>query len=375
MFTALTAETGAGAVAGLATAAGAALIYARGCNHELPPSALPAPPFTGGQCSGVTYRVYVNANRVYAGGASGAPSSTPISTYGDVQGAVVGCFSVDADTSVSLTIEGATNAIPDQVAGISPADYGKWSYQAISITSVVRLDGLPDTCGNPPPVPPPLSPGDNVVNNNVTYVNSDGDTVTNNFNFVFGYAQVNLNGQLEIPVTIQNTVTPTLNVSGTLNLSSGNININLGDPGSPVGSGGGCTPDPANNPDTPPLPTGLPPSAPLPPSSQDMPEKRKILRGCVVTTTTVGSNIGQVVQGDDPTIYVPDLGLVSFLVQVGNFTAWSVPQKIQQTRQVIECPWPNGAIDVKGTPRPNCSFTITPIYTQVSYPRQYPPES
>jgi len=191
----------------------------------------------------------------------------------------------------------------------------------------------------------------------------------------FGYAQVNVNGQLTIPVSVQVDLNPVVNFNGEFNLQTGDLNINLGDPGNPAGSNGSCNNDPAPNPDIPDPTLPLPPSDPIPPSDPVRPERRKVLRGCQVITTVLAGKQTEIVQETNPEIYAPAIGYVNFLVQVGNRTGWTADIPVKNTNQIIECPWVSGAIDVKGTPSYNNQFDIYPLYTQQSFPPQYPPES
>ena len=80
-------------------------------------------------------------------------------------------------------------------------------------------------------------------------------------------------------------------------------------------------------------------------------------------------------QDGNPKVGVPDYGLINFQVQVGGATGWTEDIRVKNARQIILCPWVDGAIGVSGTPRGANEFTITPIYTQITFPAQYPPES
>lgn len=375
MFTALTATTGAGAAGGLAVSAGAAIAYATFCNRELPPEDFPEPAFAGGQCSGVQYRVKTFQSFEYS------TPARPSGTQGQeniVTGAISSIrFYVDNPpdgTRLEIISEGGTYSARVNTSSGAGGSPGIYTYTVLP-TVIERVDGLPDTCGNPAPVIPPIPPGANTVNQPVTYNNYQGDTVTNNYGFTFGYAQFNANGTVNVPVSVRVNANPRFDFTGNVNLNSGDFNINLGDPANPIGGGGDSAPDVVPPEDTPDLPPDLPPSDPVPPVEPDKPERRKILRGCIVTTTVIPSNQTEIFQSENPNIYVPDLGFISFLVQVGNKTAWTQQIKVNNIRQIIECPWINGAIEVKGTPRPNCEFTITPLYTIQTFAAQYPPES
>ena len=218
LYGALSAETGVGLAAGLGVAGGAATIYAIGCNHELPPAAVPSPPFTGGQCPGVAYYVRTYQDYTYSNG------TRPSGTQGQLTAVTGAISSVDFAVTngldgTTLTIVAASGTVvthPNTSSGSAPGTpHYIYSNERVEIT---RVDGLADTCGDPPPVFPPVPPGSNTVSQPVTYVNNDGDSITNNYDFTFGYAQVNLNGTLSIPVSVNLSANPTVNFSGSFDL-------------------------------------------------------------------------------------------------------------------------------------------------------------
>ena len=374
LFSALTAETGVGFAAGLATAGGAAAIYSLGCNREIPASAFPAVQFTGGQCAGVSYRVTTNQDFVWTTGVRpsgtqgqdnivrGPISSVTFTVVTPPDGTRLEIHSADGVFQTTVNTSSAGGGVP-----------GNYVYSNLR-TSIARVDGAADTCGDPAPTAPPVNAGDNHVTVPVSYTNYDGTTITNNYNVVFGFAYVNASAELTIPFTANVALNPSLNVTGTLNVKTGDVNINLGSPDSPARPESPCSPAPSNPVNPPPVPTGFTPSNPVTPPPNDKPELRKILRGALVTVTSHGYNQTIIFEGSNPDVYVPDLGFVQFLLQRGNTTGWSQIYKVNNLRQLIQCDWSGGAIDVRGTPRPNVTWEITPIYTQQSYPRQYPPE-
>jgi len=375
LFTALSATTGVGAAAGLATAAGAAAIYGYGCNRPLPDDAFPAPPFTGGQCA-VNYTVSIAWT-----GTHPTSSTSGIGTAFSVRGPITGARSINVDGNLTNQVLASPNP-PSNTTGIySAGGVGNWfdsggSNPTARITNVVRNGGGPDNCGSLPPQPPgPITAPDATVDETVTYINNEGDTVNIPIVIAYGYANVDVNGQLIIPISANLDLNPVVNFNGNFNLQTGDVNINLGDPANPSGSNGPCGNDPAPNPDIPDPTLPLPPSEPLPPGDDVRPERRKIMRGCQVVTTAINGRTTEIDQGNNPDIYVPALGYVNFLIQVGGKTGWTSDIPVKNTNQIIECPWVSGAIDVKGTPSYNNAFTVTPLYTQQSFPPQYPPES
>lgn len=375
LFSALSATTGVGLASGLAVAGGAAAVYGLGCNRPLPDDAFPTPPFTGGQC-GILYSIGVRCR--YSG--TFVPSGTLVNVqaYGQVRGVR---FQAAPGNSALIYIQGGNpigSSSGEQLAGstvlsFSPSDV----LQSVSIETITPVNpSQPDNCGNPPIIPPVIpNPGDNVITPDITYTNDDGIDVTIPVVLAFGYANVDINGELIIPVAVNLDLNPEVNFVGNFNLRTGDFNINLGDPDSPFGRGGDCGGDTIPDGDTPDPNLPLPPSDPIAPSNPDRPTKRKILRGCIVTTTVLNGKQTELDQGNNPDIYIPAIGYVNFLVQVGGITAWTQDIPVKNVRQIIECPWVSGAIDVRGTPSYNNQFTVKPIYTQQTFPAQFPPES
>jgi hypothetical protein len=266
-----------------------------------------------------------------------------------------------------------------------------------------RQDGLPDDCGDPPPeIPDPPPPGWNGPTTiNITYNNNDGIDVTVPIGFVFGYADIDINGQLEIPITLNTDVTGNFNfdtnIDGRIEFSNnGDINFNFGgrdfdfrpppgwrpddviegpppppgtspEPPPPPGSGppppGSEPPPPADGVDDeippPPDPDVPPPDEEIPP-----PDEYEVIIGVrVIVTSFQGSPITRLQQGSNPDVQIPDLGLVQFLIRTGQINAgWSEDIRVKNVNQVIPCPWPKGAIDVRGTPRGGVTWELRPIY-------------
>ena len=110
-----------------------------------------------------------------------------------------------------------------------------------------------------------------------------------------------------------------------------------------------------------------PPDVPNPEEPPPKPEIEPVIRGVVVTTLSVanGLNIGVLNQGDNPDVYFPDLGLVSFLIRTRyGGSAWTTDIKVKNKRQFIECPWTGGAISVRATPRAGVQFDVKAVYGQ-----------
>jgi len=375
LFSALSATTVAGAGVGLGVAAGAAAIYGLGCNRPLPDDAYPAPPFSGGQCP-ILYNIAARA--IYSGNAVPGGNVVNLQAFGAVQGIR---FEPPVGNSSRVFILGGNppgSTSGEQLAGSIPYSFSPQDVLvSLTIENVTpAFAGQPDNCGSLPPQPPGgITAPDATVGDDITYTNNDGIDVTVPIVIAYGYANVDVNGTLNIPVAVQVNLNPVVTFNGNLNLQTGDLNVNIGDPDSPLGGNGPCGGDPVTDPDTPEPTLPLPPSDPVPPSDPNKPEKRKILRGCHVITSVVQGRQTELDQGDNPDIYVPALGYVNFLVQVGSRTAWTADIPVKNTNQIIECPWIGGAIAARGTPSYNNQFQVYPIYTQQTFPRQFPPES
>lgn len=327
----------------------------------LPP--VSTPPFVGGQCPGVVYRItgrrmaerrrcsddsivaVIDADfeRTLPGPISGP---TRADEYGSCDGTrlqrVVWTWTgVFANGDPALATVAVGNVSSEYVA-------------AESITfSVSRVDGQPDDCGDPPPVSNPPSTVDGgwpLPPVNIIYDNSTGGTTEINVAPVIFAPVVNVDGSILAPVSI---VAPNINI---------NANVRLGGPGGiDIDFGERQPPGSDTTVDAPPPPQ--PPQLEVPPPDDDDTERRII--GVVATVTDIDGNpaseIGQ--PGGGPTAYVPDLGLVSFAISAGSEGfGWTSVERVKNTRAYIACPAPQGAINVKGAPRPGVTWELTPVY-------------
>ncbi len=209
-----------------------------------------------------------------------------------------------------------------------------------------------------------MPPGADTVSTTINWTDATGNTVTNNLTIVVGGAYINASASIQIPLKI--TIDGKLTINPSINLDVGGITVNL--PGS--GSPGQRPGDPTNNAPGNPKPVKPPPTNPVP-DPPDPPDPGKSIIGCVVTCLdTPKGRASQIIQKDNPDIYAPNLGFVNFLVRLGDgtSTAWTSDIPVKNVRNLIECPWEYGAIDVRGTPQPGVEFDITPIYKQSTQP-------
>jgi len=346
-----------------AIGAGTAASYSLFCNRPAP-SLVGAPPFVGGQCDNVEYRVFYEGE--YNNG-----SPNVFQTFADRtqyrNARVLGITTADpSDGSFGKVVvvqfeDGDVTGFG--FTGIPPNGN---QMRNVRITSVQRRDGQPDNCGNPPGLPVP--PGDlNVTNNNsVTYIDNNGDTITNNFGYTYSPIEIDFNGNVTIPVNIRGIDLPDFNINANINLTTGDINFyggNSTQPPSGVPRPSDYVPDPS----LPEPPSDIPgiPSLPFP-SDDNPPETEKIISACIVTVSQVGRRQSVIFQGDNPDIYAPNLGFVAFAINTGGATSWTSDIAVKNLRNFIPCPWQPGAIAVRGTPQPGVSFVVTPVYTAKS---------
>lgn len=154
----------------------------------LPPA--PQPPFTGGQCPGVLYNVVIRVedpgNRNFVD-QYGVAHPGPIGGVSRVFGALYGDIAPGVTLYTSMEVR-INNTVVRTYGGMT-------SLTSVQIVSINRIDGQPDTCGDPPrefPDPPVNTP--NVFNDNRTIVNNDGT----DFNIPISYTPT-----ISIPVTVQ----------------------------------------------------------------------------------------------------------------------------------------------------------------------------
>ena len=348
-------------------------LYAQNCPLDTPPN--PIVSISGGQCPGVNYLVKVTY------------TTTPITPPGSPLTNVSQLGSQRMVLAPTLTaIQNESNNVwnlnfrqagqPDFPVNVynGGAFNGKANVKIDSV-QITRQDGLPDTCGDPSGGGNGYQPGTNIYNNNVTYVNNEGTTVTIPVVLAFGYATLNIDGTVNIPVNANFSANPQFNANFNFNLNTGKVTPDFNHPAAPVASPcsdpGGYKPDPS----IPDPPSSIPDFDPLPPSTPAPTERRRLLKGCIVTTTHLDGNETTLEQQDNPAIYIPATGYVQFLIQVGNSSAWTNDIAVKNLRAFIPCPWDAGAVEVKGTPRYGNQFTVTPVYVTRTFNPTYPPDS
>lgn len=352
------------------------------CNRD--PDNLPVnpPPFTGGQCNGTKYRVTAQVERFVGGFAPNPPVFDTISIvsgdfgteiWGPIQSVQLTSFGTNGRGYQGYTFLTIT-ARNSSTGTIAPRNYSSFlfSYNRIISVTVTPISGA-DTCGNPPaPLPTPLPPGTNTVEDDVEFTDENDVSVTVPIVLVYGTANININGQIIIPVDVR--IGPnTLEVD--LNLNTGDINFgpsystdNPGDGTGGRGTNGPCEQEPEVDEDEDEPDGGTPEPTPIGEKESDV----RVIIGALVTVTDEGNGIGEV-NGDPynaPDIGVPRFGDLMFEVRVGSRTAWLNDIPVKLSRVYIPCPWDGGALRVVGIPKPGVTWAITPVYSRIKKPRE-----
>lgn len=185
--------------------------FARGymnqvCDGVTPIPPIDAPPFTGGQCSGVNYRIraeysytrqfdpttYTDGNVTFSNGLLGA--ITRVDYF--IQGGDTFQYDIDYFNGTQNTVGNVSQINVDDII------------PETVVIIVERTDGQPDNCGSlPPSYPPetPPQPGD--LNTTINITNIDGfDTiyditwnqVNNNYNFPMYFKVNGINVTLDL---------------------------------------------------------------------------------------------------------------------------------------------------------------------------------
>lgn len=343
------------------------------CNRnpeDLPTN--PPPPFTGGQCTNVQYQVTTTSNGEIKIGANWFPLGSSTTQTNCIQGPITGAgWDSPNPGRARFVVRHGNNQV--NVRRDFSGDPGT-EYRNLtgSIDSITPCGGATDNCGDPPSPPPnALPPGTNTVEDDVDFTDENNVNVTVPIVLVYGTANINVNGQIIIPVDVR--IGPnTLEVD--LNLNTGNINFGpsytTNNPGE--GTGGRGTNSPCEQPpevdeDEAEPDNGVPTETPIEDKESDI----RVIIGAIVTVTNEGNGIGEV-NGDPynaPDIGVPRFGDLMFEVRIANRTAWLNDIPVKLARVYIPCPWDAGALRVVGIPKPGVVWTITPVYSRIKKPR------
>jgi len=291
-----------------------------GCDPADDP-VIPPPPFTGGQCQGVIYLVnYQNNNQ---DGPTGGVFMT--AGPGPVGGGV---------TSPQGGARILFNGVAVSVASGS-------NLVAPTIISVVRQDGLPDECGDVPPVFPPPTPID--IDIDVTYNIDEGDEVTVTIPFIYAPITTDINGYFRIPFTFE---FGDVEFSGNISLGP-EFNVTINPPTGPRGVDSPFTDLPG--------PDDEIPVEPAPPDQR--------IVGVVVQSQLVGEQqLTTILTSDIPQILAPRCGSVKFGYAIGTRSFWSPDIDVKDLNCFIPCPFSQGADTVAASPAPGVVLNYSPVF-------------
>ena len=318
---------------------------------DLPPPA--APPFEGGQCAGVPYLI------TYTFG--GVPGTDGRSLRGPIVSA--GKFPSPQDPelcSISFTGLNAQGQEETITAAASACS-------VVEFTGLIRQDGLPDDCGDPPPVEPPGQPPPTDPRPPSTTVNinlPDIGPVDVTFSPVVGIVYADIDASIKVPVTVN------VDLGGIAPEFDIDFNIDLTNPGAdpePLPPG-----TPENDDERPELPDCPPPAECQPEPEEEEPDDpiddqpdngggEEVL-AILVKTTSIASTAKatQIGQGGNPDIYAPALGFVNFGYRASDGSlVWSPDIAVKNTSFVVGAPKTGlRCVDGKGTPNPGISWNL-----------------
>lgn len=362
----------AGAVPLLVTEALRSSLARRLCNREVPPLAIP---YSGGQCD-TLYQVDVTATGTrFPSEGGGTETANFTNTWrGPIES--VRLYSPDPRTGTPgfYILGRSSNPSPTWNGFFNLGFFSDLIFESVVIDniSIVRLDALPDNCGDPLPDSPPYNRNDYSFDTDITYDDDDGNTVVIPVGVAVGLAYIDADLNVNIPVDFTFSpnfdFSPDFNFKVDVNFNFGTGDFNVTYPYPDGDNPPRLPPPPPFDPDFPdnlPLPPEPPPGIPDPTEPDDDPIPVSVIVGCIVTTVNAAENpnIGILDQSGNPDVYYPDLGLVSFEISYGvRGNGWTEDIRVKNARQFIPCPWGGGAVRVTGTPRPGISWTITPVY-------------
>jgi len=325
-----------------------------GCDPAEDP-ALPPPPFTGGQCD-VLYNVsYTTENRTSTNNQCTAfansnnrtsfiPSGAVLGPIGDITEVIVPnsqfsffnrqqSFEVMTGSGMRfLNLGGAAERLFHTNCGPG---------YRFSNFAVTRADGQPDDCGDPPLVYPPVT----VINvdNDVTYINNEGDEITVNIPFIYAPINVDITGNFRIPFTFD---FGGIEFSGNTQLEP-NFNVTINPPPAPRGTDSPLTDLP-----------GPDDEIPVEPSTF---EERVV--GVVVQSALVGEQqLTTIFTENIPQILAPRCGSVKFGYAIAGRSFWSPDIDIKDLNCFIPCPFSQGADTVAASPAPGVVLNYVPIF-------------
>lgn len=305
------------------------------------------PPFDGGQCD-VDYDVTLSLTTAET--LTSCTQNTRQETYNNIRGPIRG-LRTDNETSrcgpggfrdvFILHTNAQGNPTETQVIDGSSGSY----IYSVEIVSVVRSDGQPDNCGNPPIEIPPFPEEGDDITINFTYEDNSGNNIT-------------LSPTLRIFAPV--FVTP-VNVYAPVSVDLGGIqfdgrlefapefNFNFGQPNNTDGPGSG-QPAPPENPD----------QAPTTPEDED---QRRLIGVIVRSDITGNFNATEIFQEDGVDLYVPRLANLYIRVRSHSGLAWLGPIDVKTRSFYYAIPESVFAVTARIDFEPGFSGSITLVWS------------
>ena len=267
------------------------------CDRNEPLPEAP-PPFTGGQCPGVAYRPQV---RETDGGWTTVISSL---VYGPISR-----FERRSPDAFTFEVDGF---LQDGSPGtfISPTIVDR----ALPVEKrIIRADGQPDTCGDPPPIIPPFPPSGDTVDIDITYTNNEGDTVVELGDLTIFAPVIIAPVNIVAPIRVE---LPDVSFDGQIVLAP-RFDVILNPPASSDGPGeeGGD-------------------------GEQPQPDDEKELIGVRVITPNPSAGGATVIfgMGSAPNLYVPRLATAQYELLFDGVSTWTDPVDIKTDNQFVPAP-------------------------------------
>lgn len=276
---------------------------------------------------------------------------------------------------ISLTHNGfvvpAVGQIPTRQPWSGPGEFHELARLVILGVDAVPIDPTADNSCLSDRRDIPYDPADYTYDVDINY-DIDSTNVIIPFVAVVGLLYVDADFNLKMPVTFN--LRPTVNLSPSFNFSfDASLNLTTGDteinwyqdrePGEPPAPLPPSAQPPAPSPNNPQPPS--PPDVPNPEPDPADPDGERVIIAAIVTTTAFefSETTGVIYQGDNPDIYIPTMGYISFGISAATGgRGWTTDIPVKNKQAYIPCPVLSGASSVKGTPKAGVTWTITPVY-------------
>lgn len=290
-------------------------------------------PFTGGQCSTTRYQCRYTET---APGIGSIVNTLSPAIFGPIryQGLTLeqpGDVWTVTFTGGPIPPDYTGPPLPTELTGTRPNSVTQ-GQPVISNITIIPVGG-PDDCGDPPPDVPAYDPSNFSPTVPVSYDDNNGNPQTFNVPIVFGPGGVGNGNEFEVPFTLE--FSPNVQIDGSINLSTGDINIGFG------GSDSG--------------PVEIPEEDPIPEGS--------VLVGVRVIFTQSEAEktpaTERMYESSTETIWLPRLAAVRFEYAVGEIVGWSPSRFCQTLDSLIWAERPATNYDVAG--EPGGEFTVRKI--------------